>query len=81
MQTNPSIDPFLDPEEKPLDDDPASGAVPDADPLAPGASPEDERDPGKDQPVAPEDRSGEWRLSPDFGGNAVGNGWRGGIRR
>lgn len=51
MQTNPSVDPFINPEEKPLDDDP----VPDTDPLAPGSSPEDERDLGKDQPVAPEE--------------------------
>ncbi|TDV27737.1 hypothetical protein C7405_11616 [Paraburkholderia caballeronis] len=37
MQTNPSVASFIDPQEKPpLDDDPASGSVPDTDPLAPG---------------------------------------------
>jgi hypothetical protein len=57
MQTDPTIDPVADPSNEPLDEPgtqprPLPGVAPDTDPLAPGASPEDENELGKSVPAS-----------------------------
>jgi hypothetical protein len=58
MQTDPTIDPVADPSNEPLDEPgtqprPLPGVAPDTDPLAPGASLEDENELGKSVPASP----------------------------
>jgi hypothetical protein len=55
MSSDPIVNPVADPAKEPLDDPgkqirPIPGAVPDSEPLVPGASPELEEDLGKSYP-------------------------------
>lgn len=58
MQSDPLTNPVADPVNQPLDDPgeqvrPLPGGVPDADPVLPGGSPDDQDEPGRTHPRTP----------------------------